>query len=512
MLSPDTVVLALSVVAVFYGVAWLVMNVYNYYPVARAAGERVLTGEATSDAAFVGTEDITLAEETPVPDIDVFVPAYAEQDVIHQSIKSIREAEYPQERVSLTVLLEPDDAETIARVRELAEYIDLELTIVPESYPGSPNKPRALNYGFEQTDSDIVGIVDAENVVADDLFDRVAKAIVGDGHDYVQGMVDMVNEEDGWKNLLFRAEYGYWYRFILPAFKRLGFPIPLSGTTCFFRRDVLESVSDQRRDRKGDPWDDAERSWLAEHGLAGITPWDPENVTEDFELGLQLWASDYRFGIVDSVTKEESPQTLENWMKQRTRWQKGKVFTFIDFFRHRAGTSLGERVHLLWQSFLPHAGPLNVTGLVLLIGIGSALGFVPSNAVVEGILQFGLLFLVVGVGSFAVGYWRTSRKPPLHKLSRAVFVAATTPVYWLLQWAADIRAFKQLAVGEDDTREQRPAREPTTGAHRDRFPRRPTPSESDETPVAVADTTGGPGPPDSTAGPQSLDRRDVLGH
>lgn len=279
MLNLGTPILVLTVLAVAYGFVWAVMNVYNYYPVARAAGERVLTGTDTKEAAFVGTDRISLSDEATLPEIDVFVPGYEEQDVIHQSIESIRQADYPADRLNLTVLLEPDDAETIARVRELAEYIDLELITVPESYPGSPNKPRALNYGFEQTDGDIVGIVDAENVVAEDLFDQVARAIVGNGNDYVQGIVDMVNEEDGWKNLLFRAEYGYWYRFILPAFKRLGFPIPLSGTTCFFRRDLLESVSEQRRDRKGSPWTAEEQSWLFDHCLAGVTPWDPKNVT-----------------------------------------------------------------------------------------------------------------------------------------------------------------------------------------------------------------------------------------
>ncbi|WP_185911689.1 glycosyltransferase [Halonotius roseus] len=448
MLSAITPVTVLTAVAVFYGIAWLVMNLYNYYPVARAGVERVVTGEPNTEVSFVGTDSIDFSEAVTYPEIDVFVPAYDEADVIHQSIKSIRNTAYPQEKLSLTVLLEPDDDATIARVKELATEIELDLVVVPEEYPGSPNKPRALNYGFEQTDGDIVGIVDAENVVSENLFDRVSKAIVAEQCDYVQGMVDMVNEEDGWKNLLFRAEYGYWYRFILPAFKRLGFPIPLSGTTCFFRRDILESISDKRTARKGDPWDPDDASWLSEHGLSGITPWDPTNVTEDFELGLQLWCTDSRFGIIDSVTKEESPRTLENWLKQRTRWQKGKVFTFLDFFKHRAGESPRQRGHLLWQSFLPHAGPLNVTGLLLLIGVGSALGFVPSNAIVNAILWFGLIFLFVSVASFAVGYWLTSRKPPIHKLSRALFVAATAPAYWVLQWAADIRAFKQLAVGD----------------------------------------------------------------
>jgi len=448
MVSAGLPILVLTVLAAAYGLVWMVMNVYNYYPVARAAGARLFTGTRTTEAVFVGTETIDFRSEGVCPEIDVFVPGYREQDVIHQSIESIRETAYPQEKLNLTVLLEPGDAETSARVRELSEYIDLDIVTVPESYPGSPNKPRALNYGFEQTDGDIVGIVDAENVVNDDLFDRVAKAIVGEKQDYVQGMVDMVNEEDGWKNLLFRAEYGYWYRFILPAFKRLGFPIPLSGTTCFFRRDLLESVSEQRRDRKGSPWSTDDEAWLSDHGLAGISPWDPKNVTEDFELGLQLWATDARFGIIDSVTKEESPQSLENWMKQRTRWQKGKVFTFLDFFRHRAGSSYRQRFHLLWQSFLPHAGPLNVTGLLLLIGLGSLLGFRPPNGVVSVVLQFGFLFLLVGAVSFGTGYWLTSNKPPGQKLFRTAVVVCTVPFYWVLQWAADIRAFKQLALGD----------------------------------------------------------------
>lgn len=399
MLSAITPLTVLTVLAVCFGIVWSVMNIYTYYPVARSAVDRVVTGTPTADVSFVGTDAIELSELSGYPEIDVFVPAYKEADVIHQSIKSIRNTSYPQEKLTLTVLLESDDHETIARVKELAEYIDLDLLVVPEDYPGSPNKPRALNYGFEHTDGKIAGIIDAENVVSEDLFDRVAKAIVAEQHDYVQGMVDMVNEDDGWKNMLFRAEYGYWYRFILPAFKRLGFPIPLSGTTCFFRRDLLESISAQRTARKGDPWDPDDASWLADHGLSGITPWDPTNVTEDFEIGLQLWASDSSFGIIESVTKEESPQTLKNWMKQRTRWQKGKLFTFLDFVRHPAGESRRQRGHLLWQSSIPFAGPLNVSGLIILLGVGTYFGFVPQHWLVRGTLLFAAMFLFASVFS-----------------------------------------------------------------------------------------------------------------
>ena len=434
----------LSLIAVFFGTIWTITNFYNYYPVVQSALKTPPTWTRTREAAFVGAEALELDE---YPEMDVFVPAYREETVIHHALRSVRNADYPHDRLTLTVLLEPDDDATREAVESVSADVDVTILTVPSSYPGSPNKPRAINYGFERTDADIVGVIDAENVVETDLFDRVARAIAAGDRDYVQGVVDMANEDDGWKNLLFRAEYGYWYRFLVPAFKRIGFPIPLSGTTCFFDRDVLEDMSARRRERKGGPWDGDDESWLSEHDLSGVTPWDPDNVTEDFELGLSLWLTDYEFGLVDSVTKEESPQTLNNWIQQRTRWQKGKIFTFVDFLRHPAGSS-SDRGHLLWQSFLPHLGPLNVTGLVMLVIVGSAIQFVPQFALVVGVLLLSLTFLAVGLGSFGVGYWLASTKPGGARAIRACLVAVTVPFYWLLQWGADIRAFKQLYLGD----------------------------------------------------------------
>jgi cellulose synthase/poly-beta-1,6-N-acetylglucosamine synthase-like glycosyltransferase/4-amino-4-deoxy-L-arabinose transferase-like glycosyltransferase len=415
--------------------------------VVRSIVAHLLTGKSTDEAAYLGTERVEIIHEDAYPEIDVFIPAYQEHAVIHQAIRSVRDTDYPQEKVNLTVLLEPDDTATVNRVMSLQEEVDLDLLLVPEDYPGSPNKPRALNYGYEQTDADIVGVIDAENVVSADLFERVASAFVAEGRDYVQGTVDMANEGDGWKNLLFRAEYGYWYRFIVPAFRRLGFPIPLSGTTCFFDRDTLQGVSERRKERKGSPWSSEDESWLSAHGLSGVTPWDPENVTEDFEVGLSLWLTDEDFGLVDSTTREESPQEMENWLKQRTRWQKGKLYTFLDFLRNPAGSST-ERGHLLWQSFLPHVGPLNVIGLFLLIVVGTAIGFVPQNDIVGGMLMFTSLFFFAGLCSFGLGYWFVSTATGTTKLFRLLIVIATVPFYWLLQWAADIRATKQILVGD----------------------------------------------------------------
>jgi len=109
MLSAITPLTVFTGVVVCYGLAWLVTNIYNYYPVARGGIGRLVTGETNEDISFVGTDTIEFSDSGMRPAIDVFVPAYNEADVIHQSIKSIRNTAYPQEKLSLTVLLEPDD-------------------------------------------------------------------------------------------------------------------------------------------------------------------------------------------------------------------------------------------------------------------------------------------------------------------------------------------------------------------------------------------------------------------
>jgi hypothetical protein len=311
-----------------------------------------------------------------------------------------------------------------------------ETLVVPAAYPGEPNKPRALNYGFEHARHDVIGVVDAEVIVGTDTLERVAEALTS-GADFALCHLDMVNEDDGWLNLLFRAEYGYWYEQIVPAFAQVGYPVPLGGTSCFFRREVLERISRQRTDRGGSSWS-AARRWLAEHDLEGAVPWDPENITEDFELGLALWLNGETFAYLESRTREESPLGLHGWMVQRTRWKQGKIYTFLQYLETPPETRRG-RFHVYWQSLLPHLGPINIGGLVFVVWLANVAGAIPS-VLVRGVLSLGVAFLVMVSLLYARGYWLVSEKPLRVRARRTLIVALTLYFYWILQWIADVRA------------------------------------------------------------------------
>ena len=79
---------------------------------------------------------------------------------------------------------------------------------------------------------------------------------------------------------------------------------PLGGNTVFVRRELMEQ-------------------------LGG---WDENCLTEDADLGIRLCLSHARLRIIyddEFVTREETPHTLQQFIKQRTRWNQGFIQIFF---------------------------------------------------------------------------------------------------------------------------------------------------------------------------------------
>ncbi|MFB6284375.1 MAG: glycosyltransferase [Halobacteria archaeon] len=448
--------LALDIFAVVFGSIWITVGIYKLAPVAY-----FLLDSAFGDTnVYIDAADELNEEELPT--IDILLPAYDEEAVIKHTLESIRDANYPQELISLNVMVEPNDESTREALKELKTGSVFETVgsprkfmneiVVPEEYPGESNKPRALNYGFEETYADVVGVLDAEDEVDPDLFRKVAGALDVRNYDYVQGILDMENENDGWMNMMFRGEYGWWYRLHLPAFHNLNYPVPLGGTTNFVSREVLEEISDIRKNRFGHRWEEdtkgtpESRGWLSKLFNKGLIPWDPINVTEDFELGHLLWMEGYDLALIDSVTEEESPRSLTSWIDQRSRWEKGKIFTFRQYLKHPPG-NLYQSFHVMMQSVLPHLGIINIVG-VLLFAILSYLREFHYSQTARYVLFIGFVLIFIEMVKQTYGYWVASDKPVKLKIPRAVVSFVTLPVYWLPFWFSDVIAMKEIYTGD----------------------------------------------------------------
>jgi len=89
----------------------------------------------------------------------------------------------------------------------------------------------------------------------------------------------------------------------------------------------------------------------APRALNWLMAWDPFNVTEDADLGLRLARNGYRCQVIRSTTYEEAPARFMFWLRQRTRWLKGFVQTWLVHMRVPSALwrELGPRGFLAFQ-------------------------------------------------------------------------------------------------------------------------------------------------------------------
>ena len=158
---------------------------------------------------------------------------------------------------------------------------------------------------------------------------------------YLQAPLVITNARGSKWSALFALEYAALFRGLLPFLARRHLPLPLGGTSNHFRVDVLKASG----------------------------AWDPHNVTEDADLGLRLFRRGYRGGMLSKPTQETAPAAFGQWVRQRTRWLKGWLQTWLVLMRAplRLGGEMGWGPFAIFQVLV--AGMLlSALGHPLLIG------------------------------------------------------------------------------------------------------------------------------------------------
>jgi hypothetical protein len=252
---------------------------------------------AAGESEAPGTVDLAARRQLPV--ITLLVPLFREAGMVGEITRALAALDYPRELLDVKLLLEEEDAETRAAVAAADLPGWIAPLVVPDGQPRT--KPRAMNYALDFAEGEVVGILDAEDRPAPDQLRRVAEALRAAPPEVacVQCQLAYYNATENWITRCFQIEYAIWFDVLLRGFRRLGLPIPLGGTSVYFRRSALER-------------------------LGG---WDAHNVTEDADLGMRLARRGMRSAVLGSVTEEEANCRVGPWIRQRSRWLKGYLLT-----------------------------------------------------------------------------------------------------------------------------------------------------------------------------------------
>ena len=273
-----------------------------------------------------GPDCVALESGYRLPKVSVLVPLFRETEIAGHLIRRLGRLTYPKALLDVVLVLEEADEltrETLART-ELPAWI--RVAEVP-AHGALTTKPRAMNYALDFTDGEIVGVWDAEDAPAADQIEQVVAHFAQAPADVVclQGILDYYNPHTNWLARCFTIEYASWFRIVLPGIARMGLVVPLGGTTLFFKRRELEE-------------------------LGG---WDAHNVTEDADLGVRLCRAGYRTEMIETVTYEEANCRVWPWIRQRSRWLKGFMVTYLVHMRSpaRLWSELGPRRFWSLQAF-----------------------------------------------------------------------------------------------------------------------------------------------------------------
>lgn len=357
-----------------------------------------------------------------LPVYSVLVPLYREATVVPDLVDALEHLDYPAAKLDVQLLLEADDPDTIAAVEAQEKPGFIRALIVPAGGPRT--KPKALNYALAHARGAYVVIYDAEDIPDPDQLRLALDAFRdhGAGLACVQARLNIHNPGASWLTRQFTLEYSALFDAILPALARLGLPVPLGGTSNHFPREVLDAT----------------------------LGWDPYNVTEDADLGIRIARMRRHTAVLASTTWEEAPETFGAWLRQRTRWLKGWIQTYLVHMREprRLLRELGLRRFLGLQALM---GGLILSAVVhpwfyVMAALALAHGHLlaPSPSMAEQVMWWiACINLAVGYATaIAVGALAVVRRGR----ARLALHALAMPLYWLLISLAAYRALYQLAA------------------------------------------------------------------
>ncbi len=377
----------------------------------------------------ISNEEIQEIDERELPVYTILVPMYKESSVIPELMANLERLDYPKHKLDIRLLIEEDDveAQNLLRSMKLKPYYTI--LVVPHSIPKT--KPKACNYGLINARGQYVVIYDAEDRPDPDQLKKVYLAFAKSDPMCccIQAKLNYFNSEQNILTRWFTQEYSMWFDLLLPGLMQLNIPIPLGGTSNHFKIEALKEMK----------------------------AWDPYNVTEDADLGIRLYASGYTTGIVNSRTWEEANSQVGNWIRQRSRWIKGYMQTWLVHTRNplrlwkQVGTKglIGFTVIILATPLLPLINPF--LWLLMILWFMGHYTWIPM--LFPGpIYYMAAIELIIGnflfmFSNLAGAFWvinELHEKEDYALSFRLVKHALLTPIYWALMSVAAYKAAWQL--------------------------------------------------------------------
>lgn len=244
------------------------------------------------------------------PFVSILVPAHNEGIVIGKTVESLLLLNYPIDKMELIVINDNSSDNSKDILESIKNrYRNYNFTIInTDNITGGKGKSNALNIGYQRAIGEYIAIYDADNTPEKNALRYLIQTIVRD--DSLGAVIGKFRTRNKHRNLLtkFINIETLSFQWIAQAGRKqlLGL-CTIPGTNFVLRRSTIEK-------------------------LGG---WDTKAIAEDTEISFRIYKMGQQITYVpQAVTWEQEPETINVWIKQRTRWVKGNIYVLVKYIKN----------------------------------------------------------------------------------------------------------------------------------------------------------------------------------
>lgn len=291
-----------------------------------------------------------IRKPTSFPLLTIIIPAYNEEHSIARTLDSLGEADYPNKEV--IVVDDGSTDNTFAKASAYREKFDNSVLFSVIRKPENGGKSSAINHGLLFARGEHIVTVDADSVIARDALKIIVSYFQNPTVAGVGGNVKVLNRVGLLTNcqaLEYVVGINLWRR----AFDIFGVVMVVPGALGAFNKRILRQTGN----------------------------YDKDTLTEDFDITIKaLKCGKVVQASSGAMTYTEAPATLGDFYKQRVRWYRGNMQTFV---KHK-DIATNSRYGMLRK----YGYPITVFTMLMLPMLSFVIGAAGILALLEGMWMF----------------------------------------------------------------------------------------------------------------------------
>ncbi|WP_048816668.1 glycosyltransferase [Caldisphaera lagunensis] len=330
------------------------------------------------------------------PLVSIILPSYKEGDLLKRALKSINEQTYPHNKIEVILAVEKDD-NTIDKALDIvglsnckenccsSSMGDIKTKIV---YGKGNGKPSALNEALKCVEGEIIGVLDADDILTKNAIITAVSYLVNQDIDAIQLPREVILDKESKKTFkgahirAQEAEMFLYTKLLAPVMEKLSGISWVMGSGYFVKKDVLNK-------------------------LGG---WEEKAATEDLDLSIRMIASGYKIKVIsESPVYTEPVRNYSQLITQKERWVRGMLLLVPKVLRHPRKSwpllsiylmPIAEYATILWPIMAPYALKYAIIAFFIEFLIGFASYYTIYKRVGKTIRPLPIILAIYGITSW----------------------------------------------------------------------------------------------------------------